>query len=363
MMGGRVAHEYMLLTEAGEDSLILCPDCGYKANLEVAVAAHDGSDAEEEALTDVHTPDIKDIASLAAFLNVPESRLMKAAVFAVDGQANPLVVFIRGDLQVNEAKLRHAVKAEVTPWTGETESGLTLGFVGALGLPEAKVNAIYDASLEGERNLTGGANKPDTHVMGISVPRDLPETRFTDVAKVKDGARCATCGGKLSLQRGVEVGNIFQLGRKYTESMNMTFMDEEGQRRHPVMGCYGIGVGRLMACIIEACHDDFGPIWPASVAPWQVHICMLNKDVEAVGEIGTSLYERLGKKYEVMMDDRGATAGIQFADADLLGVPVRVIVSRRNTEKGEVEITTRDKSVRKSVPIDQVEAVVAEIFR
>lgn len=363
MMGGRIAHEYMLLTEAGEDSLILCPDCGYKANLEVAAAARNGSDMEEEVLTDVHTPGIKDIASLAAFLDVPESRLMKAAVFAVEGRTKPLVVLIRGDLQVNEAKLRQAVKAEVAPWTGEAESGLTLGFVGALNLPEAEVNVLFDASLQGERNLTGGANRPDTHTIGISVPRDLPGIRFVDVAKVRAGDRCATCGGELILQRGVEVGNIFELGSKYTESMNMTFTDEEGHRRHPVMGCYGIGIGRLMACIIEACHDDFGPIWPASVAPWQVHLCLLNKDVEAVGEIGRNLYEKLGKKYEVLMDDRGTTAGIHFADADLLGVPVRVIVSKRNTEKGEVEITTRDKSVRKSVPVDQVEAAVAELLR
>lgn len=362
MMGGRIAHEYMLLTEAGEDSLLICPDCGYQANLEVAVVAWEHPDAEEEALTDVHTPDIKDIASLAAFFDVAESRLMKAAVFAVEGRSKPLVVFIRGDLQVSESKLRHVVGSEVSPWTGDVDSGLTLGFVGPLNLSEAGIDVVFDLSLEGERNLTGGANKPDTHTKGISVPRDFPGIQFMDVAKGKDGARCAECGRKLVLQRGVEVGNIFQLGRKYTESMNMTFTDEEGQRRHPVMGCYGIGVGRLMACIIEACHDDFGPIWPASVAPWQVHICLLNKDVEAIGEIGSSLYERLGKKYEVLMDDRGATAGIQFADADLLGVPVRVIVSKRNTEKGEVEITTRDKSVRKSVPIDQVESAVAEIL-
>jgi len=363
MMGGKVAHEYMLLTEAGEDSLIICPDCGYKANLEVAVSARDCSEAEEETRADVHTPGMKDIASLASFLDVEESRLMKAAVFSVEGRVKPLVVFIRGDLQVNEAKLRQEVGAEVSPWADEVESGLNLGFVGALGLPEAAVDVLYDSSLEGERNLVGGANRPDTHTKGISVPRDLPGIQFSHVAKVKEGARCAECGGTLALRRGIEVGNIFQLGSRYTESMNMTFADTEGQRRNPVMGCYGIGVGRLVACLVEACHDDFGPIWPVSVAPWQVHICQLNQDVGVVGEIARSLYEKLGVRYEVLMDDRGTTAGIQFADADLLGVPVRVIVSKRNVEKGEVEIATRDKRVRKVVQIDQVEAEVAGILQ
>ena len=362
MMGGGFAHEYMLLTEAGEDSLLLCPTCGYQANLEVAVAAWEGSDAEEEALTDVHTPGIKDIASLAAFLNLPESRLMKAAVFAVEGRSKPIIVFIRGDLQVNESKLRRVIGSEIAPWTGDAESGLTLGFVGPLGLPKAEVDVLFDMSLQGERNLTGGANRPDTHATGISIPRDLPGTEFVDVAKAQDGSRCATCGGKMSLQRGIEVGNIFQLGRTYTERMNMTFTDEDGLRRHPFMGCYGIGVGRLMACVIEASHDDFGPIWPVSVAPWQIHICVLNKDVGAVADIANGLYEALEKNHEVLMDDRGATAGIQFADADLLGVPVRVIVSKRNAEKGEVEIATRNKSVRKAVPMDQVEAAVGEIL-
>ncbi len=362
MMGGKVAHEYMLLTETGEDSLLICPECGYKANMEVAVAVLERTGRAETERVDVHTPGIKDIASLASFFDVPEAGLMKAAVFAVEGRAIPLVVFIRGDLQVNEAKLRQVAGAEVSPWTCDAETGLNLGFVGALGLSEAGCEVVFDTSLEGERNLIGGANRPNWHTKGISVPRDLPGIRFSDVARVNGGSQCRQCGGTLSLQRGVEVGNIFQLGSKYTESMNMTYADADGQRRNPVMGCYGIGVGRLVACLVEASHDEFGPIWPVSVAPWQVHICLLNSDLEAVGDVGRLLYERLGKKHEVLMDDRGATAGVQFADADLLGVPVRIVVSKRNTEKGEVEISTRDKRIRKAVPMDQVESIVAELL-
>ena len=286
---------------------------------------------------------------------------MKAAVFAVENSTRPLVVFIRGDLQVNEAKLRNAVQANVFPLTDYDNVNLCFGFIGAYGLDSEGMDVIYDISLQRENNLVGGANKLDHHLKGISVDRDIKPGRYVDVAKVNAGDTCVKCGGKLELKRGIEVGNIFQLDTKYTKSMNMTFTDIDGKQKHPLMGCYGIGIGRLLASIIEASHDEYGPIWPMSVAPWQIHICMLNSENENNRQVAFDLYEKLSKKYDVLMDDRNVAAGIQFADADLLGIPVRLVVSKRNLEKGELELATRDKKIRKNIKLEEIEKELSEI--
>lgn len=362
MMGGKIAHEYMLLSEEGEDTIVFCEGCGYKANMDVAVSKISHGNDAEQSIEEVYTPDIKDIDSLAAFFKVGSDKLMKSAVFTVENSSKPLVVFIRGDLQVNEAKLKKAVKANVYPLTAHEETDLCFGFIGTIGLDTGKVDIIYDASLKEENNLIGGANKTDYHLKGISMGRDIKATEFIDVAKVNDDAVCIHCGEKLSLKRGIEVGNIFQLGTKYTESMNMTFIDADGKRKHPIMGCYGIGVGRLLACLIEANHDDYGPIWPKAVAPWQIHICLLNSSNEDIKKTGFDLYEKLNAKYDVIMDDRDVAAGTQFADADLLGVPVRIVVSKRNLEKGEFEISTRDKRIKMNVSVNDVEQKIAELM-
>jgi prolyl-tRNA synthetase len=362
MMGGKVSHEFMLLTEAGEDTIVICEQCDYKANAEIAVSQVRHEPSAEQPLEEVYTPDIKDIESLAGFFGTTPDKLMKAAVFAVKGSKKPLVVFIRGDLQVNEAKLRNIVGAEVFPYADYESIDLCFGFIGAVGFDSAKADVLYDVSLEGENSLIGGANKPDHHVKGISMTRDIKPDRYVDVSRANDGDICAVCGGKLKLSRGIEVGNIFQLGTKYTKSMDMTYTDADGKQKHPVMGCYGIGVGRLLASIIEASHDDYGPIWPMSVSPWQIHICVLNSTNDEVRQTGLRLYEELGSKYEVLLDDRNAAAGIMFADADLLGVPIRLIASSRNLGKGEVEIVTRDKKVRMSVKLEDVHAAVGEII-
>ncbi len=363
MMGGKVSHEFMLLTEAGEDTIVVCEQCDYKANAEVAVSQVSHESSAEQPLEEVFTPDIKDIESLAGFLGTTADKTMKATVFAVKGSNKPLVVFVRGDLQVNEAKLRNTVGAEVFPLTDYDNIDLCFGFIGAIGLSTEKANILYDVSLENENNLVGGANKPDHHIKGISMSRDIKPDKYVDVSRVNDGDICAKCGGRLKLSRGIEVGNIFQLGTKYTESMAMTYTDADGKQKIPVMGCYGIGVGRLLASIIEASHDDYGPIWPMSVAPWQIHICVLNSTNEEVRQTGFRLYEELGRKYEVLLDDRNAAAGIMFADADLLGIPLRLIVSSRNLEKGEVEVTTRDKKIKNSIKLEDVYTAVEKIIQ
>lgn len=362
MMGGKVSHEYMLLSDAGEDTIVLCEQCDYKANSEIAISQIAHQQYVEESIEEVYTPDIKDIDSLADLLKVAPNRLMKAAVFAVENSNRPLVVFLRGDLQVNESKLRNAIQANVFPLTDYENVDLCFGFIGAYKLDTEGIDVIYDTSLQGEKSLVGGANKLDYHLKGISVDRDIKPSRYVDIAKVNEGDTCVKCGSKLKLSRGIEVGNIFQLDTKYTKSMNMTFTDIDGKQKHPVMGCYGIGVGRLLASIIEASHDEYGPIWPMSVAPWQIHICLLNSENEDIKQIGFDLYEKLSKTYDVLMDDRNVAAGMQFADADLLGIPIRIIVSKRNIEKGELELATRDKKIKKSIKLEDVDKELREMM-
>lgn len=361
MMGGKVAHEFMLLTDIGEDTIIICDSCDYQSNMEVAVSKLDKYIIAEEEQKAVHTPDIKDIDSLAKFFEVPASRLLKAAVFEVEGRKEPLIVFVRGDLQVNESKLSKVVQANVMPFTKYEELDLNYGFIGPVGLNAGNAQVVFDASLEGETNLICGANKDDHHLTGVSMVRDFAGTEFVDVAEVNEGHTCPHCDGKLQFKRGVEVGNIFQLGTKYTESMKMTYTDSDGKAKNPIMGCYGIGVGRLLACIIESHHDEYGPIWPISVAPWQVHICVLNSKKVDMNTPGMEVYNTLKKNWEVILDDRDMGAGAKFADADLLGLPIRIIVGERNLANGQVEITTRDKQIKKLVNIEDIAAEVQAI--
>ncbi|MCL2086471.1 MAG: proline--tRNA ligase [Oscillospiraceae bacterium] len=359
MMGGKVAHEFMYLSDGGEDSLVVCDTCGYSSNMEVALGVPPvaNSPSDEHALTPIHTPNIKTIDELAAFLKVPHPQTIKAALFIRKDTQKPLVVFIRGDLEVNEFKLKNIIKSEVQAFESNVSEnkmgGLCLGFIGPKSL-EADVQVYFDKSLEGLENLVAGANKEDCHFTGFSVARDVGAVEFSDISKVVEGDCCVTCNAPLKISRGIEIGNIFQLGDKYTKSMNMTYTDIDGTLKTPIMGCYGIGVGRLFACILENHHDEYGPIWPKAVAPWDIHICMLNGNIPEIRDAAFELYNKLSQKYEVIIDDRNLNAGIQFADADLLGIPLRIILSKRNMENGEVELVSRDKSFKKTVKIENV---------
>lgn len=362
MMGGKVAHEFMLLTDIGEDTIVICDSCDYRSNMEVAVGKLAVATTEEAEIKEVETPNMKTIEEVANFLNVPVTNTLKACVFAAEGQEKPVIVFIRGDLQVNTSKLEKITKAAVTPFEDyEKATNLCFGFMGPYGLDAQGATVIFDESLRNEKNLVAGGNKVDFHITGVSMPRDFADAQYVDVAEVFEGQECPCCHGKLQFKRGVEVGNIFQLGTRYTESMNMTYVDKDGKAKTPIMGCYGIGVGRLLACIIEARHDDYGPIWPMSVAPWQVHICVLKSKKQDMNVVGMDLYNKLNKKFEVIVDDRDVAAGAQFADADLLGIPVRIVVGEKNLANGQVELVTRDKSVKKLVAIEDIEKEVEEL--
>ena len=358
MMGGNISHEFMLLTPVGEDSIVLCDSCDYRANMEAAENISDiARDAESAALEKVYTPNVHTIEDVCNFFGDETKNSCKAVVYQQNVDDKYVVLFIRGDLEVNETKLVNFLGEPVHAAVITEECGLNAGYIGPVNL---KVNGdavvLYDKSLEGRNNLSCGANEAEHHYKGLDMERDVPNAEYHDFAKIQEGGICPKCGKKtVKISRGIEVGNIFQLGTKYTKSMNMTYVDANGESKTPIMGCYGIGVGRLAASVCEAHHDEYGPIWPKAIAPWQVHLCAVRVDDEEVRAYADKLYEDLQNAgIEVIYDDRSVRAGVMFADADLLGIPLRIIVSPKNMKQGVVEVASRDKTLKTQIPLENV---------
>lgn len=368
MMGGKVSHEFMLLTDIGEDTIVLCPECGYRANMEAAdCIVHNDPDEAMAPLEKVATYDNKTIEDVCSFLHGSAEKSAKAVVYQRNEDDSYVLVFVRGDLEVNETKLRNYLKAEVHPAVEIDHAGLVAGAIGPVNLAKG-ITVVYDRSLEGTRNLICGANEEGYHFTGLNMDRDVPNAEYVDVAKATVGGVCPECGKhSLTIKNGIEVGNIFQLGRRYTEAMGMTYDDEKGNRVNPIMGCYGIGVGRLMASVCEEHHDQYGPVWPISIAPWEIEICALRADQAHVKEEANKLYKSLmDEGYEVLFDDRTVSAGFMFSDADLLGSPVRIVISPKTLDRGVVEIVTRDKTIKEDVPLEcamqRTKEIVAELY-
>ena len=368
MIGGSVSHEYMLLVDAGEDSIVLCDDCGYSANMEAADTTADNAGCAPAAeLQKVYTPHCKTIEEVCTFLKSRVEESCKAVMYQKNMTDEYVVVFLRGDYEVNETKLTNYLHEKVHPAEVTLESGLVAGFCGPYK-QNAKCQIIYDKTLEGIENLCCGANEENYHYVGLNIKRDIGDVEYVDVSKIRTGDICPCCGKKtIRISRGIEVGNIFQLGTKYSKSMGMTYTDEDGSVKTPIMGCYGIGVGRLAASVCEAKHDEYGPIWPISIAPWQVHLCCMRVDKPECKEAADKIYEQLqAAGVEVIYDDRKVRAGAMFADADLLGVPVRITVGPKNLANNQVEMSTRDKSVDKLVDCDDIlaktQALIADLF-
>lgn len=355
MMGGSVSHEFMLLTDIGEDSLVICKECDFRANMEAAPCVVENNNKEIKPLEKVNTPNVKTIEDLQKFLNADAESFCKAVVYQKNSDDTYIIVFIRGDLEVNETKLRNYIGEEIHPAQDiiTEECGIVPGFIGPVSLTE-NVKVVFDQSLNGIENLICGANEIDYHYTGMNISRDIGEVEYIDVAKTFDGAICPVCGKhSITIKRGIEVGNIFQLGTKYTKSMNMTYLDQNGKAQNPIMGCYGIGVGRLAASICEESHDDYGPIWPITIAPWQVEICNLRAKDEVVSSTCENLYKELTDMgVEVLYDDRAVRPGFMFADADLFGIPIRVIVSPKTLERNCFEVSFRDKSFKGDISIE-----------
>lgn len=365
MMGGKISHEYMLLTPIGEDSIAVCSECDYRANMEAAESIINNEiTGESKDLELVYTPDIHTIEDICNFLKTPLEESCKAVVYQKNMTDEYVVIFVRGDLDINETKLTNYLGEAVHPAVITDDCGLFAGFIGPYNLDREKFTVLFDKSLENTHNLSCGANQPDHHYTGLKINRDIGDVEYIDLAKIKEGGICPKCGKPaINISRGIEVGNIFQLGTKYTESMGMQYLDSEGNLHYPIMGCYGIGVGRLAASVCEAHHDEYGPIWPMSIAPWHVQVCCLRADDEECKGVSDSLYQQmLDERMEVIYDDRNIRPGAMFSDADLLGVPVRVIVSPRNLKEGVCEIVTRDKEISMKVELDKVIETVKGII-
>lgn len=364
MMGGSVSHEYMLLTPIGEDSIAICKECGYSANMEAADnIIENESKGNQAELVKVETPHKETIEAVCEFLQADPKDSMKAVVYQMNMTDEYVVVFVRGDMEVNETKLRNFLGEEIHPAVITEESGIVPGYIGPVGLTENCI-VLYDNSLIGIDNLVCGANEAGYHYTGLNLTRDVENVEYHDFTKIVEGGVCPCCKKKaISISRGIEVGNIFQLGTKYTKSMNMRYTDADGNQQTPIMGCYGIGVGRLAASVCEVSHDDYGPIWPITIAPWEVHICCLRADDANVKKVADDIYDALQRdNIETIYDDRNVRPGAMFSDADLLGVPVRVIVSPKNLNENLCEIVTRDKTISKKVPVEDTVSAVKEII-
>ncbi len=364
MMGGSVSHEYMLLTPIGEDSIAICEECGYSANMEAADNIIENENKLPKAdFVKVETPNKETIEEVCEFLHSDVVNACKAVVYQKNSNDEYVVVFVRGDMEVNETKVRNFIGEEIHPAIITEDCGLTAGYIGPCNL-NAECIVLYDNSLMGIDNLICGANETGYHCVGLCIERDVEGVEYHDFTKIIEGGICPKCGKHtIKISRGIEVGNIFQLGTKYTNAMNMKYSDQDGNLQNPIMGCYGIGVGRLAASVCEVHHDDYGPIWPISIAPWGVHICCLRPDDEQVKGIADNIYETLLKDgIEAVYDDRKVRPGVMFSDADLLGVPVRVIVSPKNLNENLCEIVSRDKSISKKVPVEETVSAVKEII-
>lgn len=364
MMGGSIAHEYMLLTDCGEDTIVICPECGYKANMEVAVCKRNPvRDGASEELQEVYTADKGEIAEICELLNVEAAKTAKAVCYFIKGSEKCVVCFIRGDLEINESKLKKVVGADIVPANIKDIPGLHAGNIGPLNLNVKDAQIIFDLSLEHANNMVCGANKAEYHMTGLDFDRDLQGIKFVDIAKVMQGEICPVCGKPLTLENGIEVGNIFQLGTKYTKTMNMTVLDKDGQAVNPIMGCYGIGIGRAIASVAEESHDDKGLIWPMSIAPWQVYLCALRIDDPSVRDAADNLYKELTDAgIEVLYDDRACSAGFKFSDCDLIGLPIRVVVSPRSLAEGKAEIQTRDKTLQENCELSTLRERLKELI-
>jgi len=359
IMGGNEAHEFMYLNNIGEDVLLICRACGYSANRQIARFEKIPSPFEETMpIEKVTTPDCKTIEEVSAYLNVPESKTCKAVFLTAEfpdtdsEQLSHKLVFvvIRGDMEVNETKLVNTIHArDVIPASEEDilATGAVPGYASPIGLKDVMI--IADDSIISSKNLVAGANEMGYHLKNMNYGRDFTVDIVADIAMAKAGDRCPECGIPMETVRGVEIGNIFKLGTFYSDAMGCRFLDTDGKEKPVVMGSYGIGVGRLLACIAEEHHDPDGLIWPVSVAPYHVHIVTLTEDDKNrdVIDTGEKIYQLLcDQNIEVLYDDRNEMPGVKFKDADLIGIPIRLTVSSRSIEKGGIEYKLRKEKNR-----------------
>jgi prolyl-tRNA synthetase len=362
-MGGSGSQEFMVESETGEDTVVLCDRCGYAANVEVATSKppKPTRDGISEALKEINTPNIRTIDQLAEFLNVKTTVLAKSLVYKLDGQS--ILILMLGNDQLNETKLQSVLAGTISPIEPEELRALTgadAGSIGPIGLKGFRI--IADERLRGANNLISGANRTDYHVANIDMDRDVNVERFADLRVVEAGEPCSLCESPLRIVHAIEVGHIFKLGTKYADALNAKFLDQDGKEKPIIMGSYGIGVERIIASFIEQNHDESGIMWDKAICPYSVHLIAVNTNNERVVEVSEELYRDLGRAgIETLYDDRAdVTPGFKFNDADLLGVPLQLIVGEKNLKDGNVELKERRVHRRTMFKREQV---VQEIQR
>jgi prolyl-tRNA synthetase len=372
-IGGKESHEFMVLTETGEDEIIICSSCGYAANAEKARSAKvvhisttkDRSSGHHELgvrdplpLEEIATPGAKTIVDVAALVGVPTSQTIKAVFYSSDRE--PVFVVVRGDLEVNETKLRNALRSTDLRLATEgevSEAGLVAGFASPIDMKGVRV--IADDSIESGSNFIAGANRPGYHFKNVNYPRDFQVDLIADIALARPGDSCPACLGTLSANRGIEVGHVFKLGSFISERFGASFLDSAGKSHPILMGSYGIGLGRLLAAIVELSHDDKGIIWPLTVAPYQVHLCPLYSDRSELSPAAEAVYRELeAAGVEVLFDDRNESPGVKFNDADLLGIPLRLTLSPRTLQSQSLEAKWRRERQTWLLPLDDLAASV-----
>lgn len=358
LMGGGKSEEFMIPCEYGEDRLVRCPSCGYKANLEIAQSKTPEYDFEDTEVKEVHTPGVRTVDEVSEFLEVPKARLMKSLLYI--GGNGPAFVLIRGDHEASEAKIRAILGFEARPASAEEVLDLLGANVGFIGPYKVKDIPIYaDNSFKGKKGFVTGANRDDYHIIGLNPERDLKITKWTDLRKAAVIDSCVKCGATLEFLNAIEVGHIFKLGKKYSLSMKATYLDRDGKERPIVMGSYGIGLERIMGASIELYHDEDGICWPISIAPFKVVVVPLNMADPRSRELGDKIYADFRSRgVETLLDDRDNSPGFKFKDADLIGIPYRITIGEKSLKEDKVEIYDRKgKKAIKVPPQDVVERV------
>ena len=365
-IGGKYSHEFMVMAESGEDAMVFCEECSYAANLEKAeVACPERKEIYEDdwrSLEEINTPDVRTIEEVSEFLNVKPQDIVKTLIFDADGKQ--YAVLIRGDHEVNEIKLKNYLGAEEVELASDEiimkATGAPRGFAGPVNI---KIPILVDYSVIDMINFVTGANREDYHFKNVNIGRDFQIQAFADFRVATDQDKCPRCGGDIKFARGIEVGHVFKLGTKYSKAMKAAFLDKDGQEKIMIMGCYGIGIGRTVAASIEQSHDENGIIWPMPLAPYQVIITPVNVNEEEVMKSAEGIYKSmLDENIEVIFDDRDERAGVKFKDADLIGIPLRVVVGRKNLDQGKVELKIRKTGENKLYALEDIVQQVKQII-
>ncbi len=361
-IGGKDSHEFMVITKSGEDEIIYCPDCKYAANLDKAQSIKSKVESGELLpIEEVDTPGVTTIEQLSSFLKVPQSHTLKVVFYIADEKL--IFAVIRGDIEINEVKLKNVlgcVELRLATEAEVVEAGIVAGSASPVGITGAKI--IADDSITSGANFIAGANKPDTHFRNVNYPRDFRVDLVVDIALARAGEECPKCRGKLSSAHGIEVGHIFKLGTFISQRLGALFTDQNGVSHPIVMGSYGIGLGRLLAAIIEHSHDDKGIIWPLFIAPYHIYLCPLYLENPQVAAKAEKLYADMeAQGLEVLFDDRRESPGVKFNDADLLGIPIRVTISPRTLETNSVEVKKRSEKESQLVPLEGIATRLKEL--